>query len=145
MPFEELKIGKGRVLKNGKQLAIISIGHIGNEAVKACMALEQEGITATHVDIRFLKPLDKELLISIFEKHDHVITVEDGTISGGLGSAVIELMNAEGFKLNVARLGIPDRFIEHGTQQQLWHECGYDAEGIFAQAIKMTGKLKIEV
>jgi len=144
-PFEELKIGKGRVLKNGKQLAIISIGHIGNEAVKACMALEQEGITATHVDIRFLKPLDKELLISIFEKHDHVITVEDGTISGGLGSAVIELMNAEGFKLNVARLGIPDRFIEHGTQQQLWHECGYDAEGIFAQAIKMTGKLKIEV
>jgi 1-deoxy-D-xylulose-5-phosphate synthase len=144
-PFEELKIGKGRVLKNGKQLAIISIGHIGNEAAKACKALEQEGITATHVDIRFLKPLDKELLISIFEKHDCVITVEDGTVNGGLGSAVIELMNAEGFKLNVARLGIPDRFIEHGTQQQLWHECGYDAEGIFTQAIKMTGKLKIEV
>ncbi len=144
-PFEELPVGKGRIIRHGEHLAIISIGHIGNEAAKACETLENEGINTTHADIRFLKPLDNDLLISLFKNHDQIITVEDGIINGGLGSAVIELMNEEGFKLNVTCLGIPDRFIEHGTQQQLWHECGYDAQGIVDRVLKMVGKIKIAI
>jgi 1-deoxy-D-xylulose-5-phosphate synthase len=144
-PFEELPIGKGRIIRQGKQLAIISIGHIGNEVSKACKALENEGINATHADIRFLKPLDNDLLINLFKNHDQIITVEDGTINGGLGSAVLELINDQGFKLNVSRLGIPDRFVGQGTQQQLWHECGYDAAGVFNRALSMVGKTKTAI
>jgi 1-deoxy-D-xylulose-5-phosphate synthase len=144
-PFAEIEIGKGRIIKEGKDLAIISIGHIGNEVVKACESLEKEGISVTHVDIRFLKPLDNLLLADIFEKFDQIITVEDGTTTGGLGSAVIELISDLGLNKNVVRLGIPDRFIEHGTQEHLWHECGYDAGGIVSTALKLTEKQKVEI
>jgi 1-deoxy-D-xylulose-5-phosphate synthase len=144
-PFEEIQIGKGRIIKEGRDLAIISIGDIGNEVVKACEMLEKEGLSATQVDIRFLKPLDHLLLAGVFKKFEQIITVEDGTTTGGLGSAVIELMNDLGFKKNVVRLGIPDRFIEHGAQQQLWQECGYDAGGIVSTALKLTEKQKVEI
>lgn len=144
-PFSALEIGKGRIIREGKDLAIISLGPIGNEVVKACESLEKKGINATHADIRFLKPIDKELLTEIFRTFESIITVEDGAITGGLGSAVIELMNDLGFKRNIVRLGIPDRFIEHGSQHQLWSECGYDAAGILSAALKLTGKLKVEI
>jgi len=128
--FTELEIGKGRQVREGRDIAIITIGHIGNEAVKACNELEKSGISAAHFDIRFLKPLDKELLHQVFSEFKDVITVEDGTILGGLGTAVIEFMSDQHYQATVTRLGIPDKFIEQGSQQELWRECGYDAEGI---------------
>jgi 1-deoxy-D-xylulose-5-phosphate synthase len=94
------------------------------------------------VDIRFLKPLDNDLLINIFRDYSNIVTVEDGTIKGGLGSAVIELMNKEGFNSTVVSLGIPDKFIEHGTQRQLWNDCGYDAVGIENIVLRLIKKIK---
>ncbi len=128
--FKEIEIGKGRQIKAGKGVAILSIGHIGNEAVKACKTLEVENINPAHYDMRFLKPLDEELLHTVFSKFNKIITVEDGTIIGGLGSAVIEFMVENNYHASVVRLGIPDRFIGQAPQEKLWHECGYDAVGI---------------
>ncbi|NCC72042.1 MAG: 1-deoxy-D-xylulose-5-phosphate synthase [Sphingobacteriia bacterium] len=136
-PFEELEIGKGRIIREGKDLAVITIGHIGNEAAKACATLDEQGITTTHIDIRFLKPIDHSLLKDILTHFDHIITVEDGVITGGLGSALDELATDMGIHSQIVRLGIPDRFIEQGSQEQLWHECGYDAEGIVSTALSL--------
>lgn len=133
-PFSELEIGKGRQLKNGSDLAILSIGPIGNQVSKAISILEKEQLSIAHFDMRFLKPIDKMMLKSIFSKFDKVITVEDASIVGGLGSAVIEYMNDNSYKARVVRLGIPDRFVDHGSQEELYKECGYDAEGIVLAA-----------
>lgn len=129
-PFREIETGRGQQLKEGSDLAILSLGPIGNEASKAILMLENEHISAAHYDMRFLKPLDNILLKSIFSKFDRIITLEDASVVGGLGSAVIEYMNDNSYKAKVIRLGIPDRFVDHGTQEELYHECGYDAEGI---------------
>ena len=137
VPFEELPIGKGRKVRDGADVAIISIGHIGNEAVKAADTLAREGITPAIYDMLFLKPLDDALLRDVFNDFDKVIAVEDGAVTGGLGSAVIEFMTAHNHHAKVVRLGIPDRFIGQGSQQELWKECGYDAEGIAAAVRNM--------
>ena len=129
-PFEALPVGKGRKICEGQKIAVLSMGHIGNEVVKACNALEKEPVNPAHYDIRFLKPLDTELLHEVMQKFDRIITVEDGAVAGGLGSAVLEFISDHNYQVRVVRLGIPDRFIEQGSQEQLWHECGYDAEGI---------------
>ena len=129
-PFSEIEIGKGQQLKGGSDLAILSIGPIGYEASKAIEMLEKENISVAHYDMRFLKPLDNMLLKSVFSKFDKIITVEDASIVGGLGSAVIEYMNDNSYKAKVLRLGIPDRFVDHGTQEELYRECGFDAHGI---------------
>ena len=134
-PFKELEIGKGRMIRDGKLAAIISIGNVGNDAVKACEILEKEGIPVALFDMRFLKPIDESLLHDVFRKFDKIITLEDGTVVGGLGSAVIEFMSDHGYKARIQRLGIPDHFIEQGTIAELHHECGYDVEGIIS-AIK---------
>ena len=133
-PMRELEVGIGRKLRDGKDLAIITIGHTGNFAAEACIALEKEGISAAHFDMRFLKPLDEALLEEVLGRFTKIITVEDGTVIGGLGSAVLEFQADRGFKSIVRRLGIPDRFILHGTQAELRHECGFDTEGIIAAA-----------
>ena len=112
----------------------LPLGPIGNEATKAIEVLEKEQISVAHYDMRFLKPLDNMLLKSIFSKFDKIITVEDASIVGGLGSAVIEYMNDNSYKAKVLRLGIPDRFVDHGTQEELYRECGFDAQGIVAAA-----------
>jgi 1-deoxy-D-xylulose-5-phosphate synthase len=130
LPFEEIKAGKGRKIRDGKDVAIISIGHIGNEAVTATERLSAEGISAAHYDIRYLKPVDEGLLHEIFTQFNKIITVEDGTIIGGLGSAVLEFMADHNYSAQVIRLGIPDRFIEQGSVGELWRQCGYDAVGI---------------
>lgn len=130
LPFEELPIGKGRKVRDGAGVAIVSIGHIGNEAVKAAEILSEEGIAPAVYDMRFLKPLDETLLQEVFRDFDKVVTVEDGTITGGLGSAVTEFMTDNRYGGKVVRLGIPDRFVGQGTQPELWNECGYDAQGI---------------
>lgn len=127
-PFRELEIGKGRCLIEGEKLAIISIGAIGNVAKKVVDSLENRLVAL--YDMRFLKPLDEELLHQIFRKFSQVITLEDGCITGGLGSAVSEFMTDHQYQASLKRLGIPDKFIEHGTQQQLYQECGFDAKGI---------------
>ena len=137
-PLELIPVGKGRKLKDGDDLAILSIGHIGNIATKAVQKLEAEGMSVAHYDMRFVKPLDEELLHEIFTHHTKVITVEDGCIQGGFGSAVLEFMADNGYSAQVKRLGIPDRYIEHGTQPELWKECGYDEEGIFNEAFSLV-------
>jgi 1-deoxy-D-xylulose-5-phosphate synthase len=131
-PMKQLEPGKGRQLREGKDLAIITIGHTGNHASLACDELEKQGISAAHYDMRFLKPLDEQLLHEALKTHSHIITVEDGTVNGGLGSAILEFQAAGGYRNTIRRLGIPDRFIGHGTQEELYRECGYDAGGIIA-------------
>jgi len=129
-PFTALEVGKGRKICDGEDVALISIGHIGNEAVKACFTLNQEGIFPAHYDLRFVKPLDKELLHEVFSKFKKIVTIEDGCLQGGMGSAVLEFMADHGYQASVVRLGIPDTVVEHGEQQELWALCGYDSSGI---------------
>ncbi|MET3125975.1 1-deoxy-D-xylulose-5-phosphate synthase [Arcicella rosea] len=133
--FEKMEIGKGRKIKDGESVAILTIGHIGNYAVQACEALANEGINPAHYDMRFVKPLDETMLHEIFQNYDKVITVEDGCIQGGFGTAVAEFMLDNNYAAQIKRLGIPDRIVEHGEQLELHHECGFDPEGI-AEAVR---------
>lgn len=130
-PFEEIPIGKGRCLKEGKDIALLSIGPIGNTAAKAIQKYEQStGQTVAHYDMRFVKPLDTEILDYVGQTFSRIITVEDGAINGGFGSAVLEFMADGGYTPHVTRIGIPDHFVEHGKVEQLHHLCGMDEEGI---------------
>lgn len=139
-PFKKIAIGTGRKVKTGSDVAILSIGHIGNEAMKAAGRLEDENISAAVYDMRFVKPIDEMLLHEVFGKHDKVITVEDGSIQGGFGSAVLEFMADNGYKADIVRLGIPDRIVEHGSQEQLYAECQYDADSIIREAHRLTSE-----
>jgi 1-deoxy-D-xylulose-5-phosphate synthase len=129
-PMTSLPIGKGRMISDGSEVAILSIGHPGNHVIKACLALAKEGIKPAHFDMRFVKPLDAVLLHEIFSRFKKIITVEDGSIMGGFGSAVLEFMAHHNYNSSIKMLGIPDEFIEHGTQRQLYKVCGFDADGI---------------
>jgi len=135
-PFQKLNIGKGRVLRQGNEIALLTIGHIGNMAAKAAEMLEADGISIYHADMRFAKPLDIGILKHVGENFKAVITVEDGCLPGGFGSAILEWLNDNGYSTKVVRLGIPDSFIEHGTQQQLYADCGYDIDNIYQTAKK---------
>jgi 1-deoxy-D-xylulose-5-phosphate synthase len=137
-PLKPIKVGKGRKICDGEEVAILSIGHIGNEAVKATAELNAEGYYPAHYDLRFVKPLDEALLHEVFTKFSKVITVEDGCLEGGMGSAVLEFMADNNYQSQVVRLGIPDQIIEHGEQPELWAECGYDA-GSIAAKVKNLG------
>jgi 1-deoxy-D-xylulose-5-phosphate synthase len=134
-PMREIPIGQGRIVKEGEEVAILTIGHIGNYAVTASEILEKDGLNPAHYDMRFVKPLDESLLHEVFGKFKKVITVEDGCLMGGFGSAVLEWMVDNGYSAQVRRLGIPDAVIEHGEQIELHRECGFDPEGI-AQAVR---------
>jgi 1-deoxy-D-xylulose-5-phosphate synthase len=136
-PFTRLEIGKGRKVKEGSDVAILSIGHAGNLVTKAISSLEAEGINAAHYDLRFVKPIDETLLHEVFSRFTRVITVEDGCVMGGMGSAVLEFMGDHGYSARVVRLGIPDRFIEHGEQPELYEECGFSPKAIAASAIEI--------
>ena len=128
--FEEVPVGKGRKLRKGEDVAILSVGAIGTEAVKALDHLNKKGVLIAHYDMRYIKPLDDVMLHEVFSKFKSVITLEDGVIQGGFGSAVIEWMMEHGYNTKVTRMGIEDKWIEHGTQAELYTECGYDAEAI---------------
>jgi 1-deoxy-D-xylulose-5-phosphate synthase len=143
-PLQKLEIGKGQKIKDGEEVVILTIGHIGNYAVIACEMLEKEGINAAHYDLRFVKPLDKVLLHEVFQKFNKVITIEDGCVQGGMGSAVLEFMADNGYSAKLKRLGIPDRIVEHGEQLELHHECGFDPEGI-AEAVRQLKSTEIFV
>jgi 1-deoxy-D-xylulose-5-phosphate synthase len=129
-PFSAIEIGKARLVSKGKDLAVLTLGLAGRLAAEALAKLEAENIHAEHWDMRFAKPLDEACLHDVFQRFDTIITIEDGVLSGGFGSAVIEFMCDHGYRANVKRLGVPDQFIDHGTQAELYKECGFDAEGI---------------
>ena len=143
-PFEEITIGKGRKLKDGKIIAILSFGHPGNFVAAAIRDLKTDGIIPAHYDMRFAKPLDEALLHDALSKYAKIITVEDGTVIGGFGSAVAEFILQHGYKNELKILGIPDRIVEHGTLKELHHECAYDAPAI-ANAVKEMMKEKVNV
>lgn len=142
-PMQRIEIGKGRMIKDGEDVAILTIGHPGNFAVQATKQLLTEGLDPAHYDMRFAKPLDEELLHIIARKFNKVITVEDGTIVGGFGSAVLEFFAANNYTPEVKMLGIPDAIIEHGKPEELHRECGYDAQGI-AEAVRVMVSRKVE-
>jgi 1-deoxy-D-xylulose-5-phosphate synthase len=141
-PFKKLETGKGEKIREGKDIAILSIGHPGNFVIEACKELSQKGIEAAHYNMRFLKPIDEDILHEVFKKFDKVITVEDGTVIGGLGSAVIEFMNDNGYKATVKRLGVPDKFIEQGSPEELMRLCGYDTDGIISAVFELYNLTK---
>jgi len=137
-PLEEIQVGKGRKIRDGEDLAILTLGHVGNYAVEACEILTKQDIFAAHYDLRFAKPLDEGMLHEVFQKYDRILTVEDGCLPGGVGSAILEFMAEHGYAARVKRLGIPDRVIEHGEPHELHHECGFDAAGIVRAAQEMV-------
>jgi 1-deoxy-D-xylulose-5-phosphate synthase len=144
-PFEAIPVGKGRKLRGGEKVAILTIGHPGNFAVEACDKLATEGIYPAHYDMRFVKPLDATLLHEIFYEFKTIITVEDGCLQGGFGSAVAEFMIDNHYTAQIVRLGIPDRFIEHGEQKELYRECNFDAQAIMeATRVFFNEKVKLE-
>lgn len=136
-PFRKIQMGTGRKLRSGDELAILTLGHIGNFASEACDRLAKQDVHAGHYDMRFVKPLDEKLLHKIFRKYSKIITVEDGSIQGGFGSAILEFMAENDYHCSVKRLGIPDRIVEHGEQAELYRECGFDEEAICAAALQM--------
>ncbi len=142
--MKEIEIGKGRKLKDGKDVAILSFGHPGNFAAAAIRELKNDGLNPAHYDIRFARPLDEELLHEACSRYEKILTVEDGTVKGGVGSAILEFMAEHGYKNEVRILGIPDRLVEHGTPKELHRECGYDAQGI-ADAVREMMKERITV
>ncbi len=138
--FQKIKIGTGRKISSGEDVAILTIGHPGNFAQEAIAKLKDSSASIAHYDMRFVKPLDETLLHEIFSKFDKIITVEDGCLMGGFGSAVIEFMADQKYSAEIIRLGIPDKYIHHGTQKELWEDCGFDTNAIL-QTVKSMLKL----
>ena len=137
-----MEIGRGITLRGGKDVAVLAIGTVTNDALKAAVQAEEEGISAEVVSLRFAKPLDTAILHDIGRRFRRIITVEDGTVEGGVGSAVAEFISANGYTAEVVRLGIPDTFIHHGTIAELKRICGYDTEGILTAIRKAAGREK---
>ncbi len=140
-PMEKVEIGTGRKICDGQEIAILTIGHPGNFAVAACKMLATEDFYPAHYDMRFIKPLDEEMLHEVAQRYSKIITVEDGTIVGGFGSAILEFMAEHKYTPEVKMLGIPDRIVEHGKPEELHRECGYDAKAI-AQAVREMAGMK---
>lgn len=139
-PMKEIPVGSGRVICEGEGVAILTIGHIGNYAVSACEILEKEELHPAHYDMRFVKPLDEEMLHQVFKKFKKIITVEDGCLMGGFGTAILEFMAENNYQAQVRRLGIPDKIIEHGQQIELQKECNFDPEGIVRAVRSLVNK-----
>ena len=138
-PFEQIAVGTGRKLRDGNRLAFLTIGPIGVKVERVCEQLEKLHIEAAHYDMRFAKPIDENILHEVFTKFDRVITIEEGTIIGGMGSAVVEFMATHGYSCRVVRLGIPDKFVDHGTQVDLYREVGINMSNIKSVALELVG------
>lgn len=135
-PLEEVPVGKGRKLKDGTDVAVLTLGPIGNVAARAIERAGKDArLSVAHYDLRFLKPLDEELLHEVGRNFRRIVTVEDGVIQGGMGSAVLEFMSDHGYKPDVRRIGVPDRFVEHGTVAELYRLCEMDEDSIYKQLI----------
>ena len=139
-PLQEIKIGTGRIVKEGEEIAILSFGHPGNFVVKAQEQFEKEGLNIAHYDLRFVKPLDEKLLHTIFQKFNKIITIEDGCVQGGFGSSILEFMAKNDYQASVKILGIPDAFIHHGTQDELYNDCNYDEKAIVKSVCQLLEK-----
>jgi 1-deoxy-D-xylulose-5-phosphate synthase len=142
-PFNELTIGEGKIINDGDEIAILSLGHTGNFVIEAKNDFIQMGLSIAHYDMRFAKPLDENLLHKTFKKFDKIITIEDGCLQGGFGSAILEFMADNSYKAEIIRLGIPDEFINHGTQEELRNECGFDKKSIVSAVKKLTVSKKV--
>ncbi|MEA3494629.1 MAG: 1-deoxy-D-xylulose-5-phosphate synthase [Bacteroidota bacterium] len=140
-PMKKLQIGKGQMINDGDDIAILSIGHVGNNVIEAVNKLKKENISVAHYDMRFVKPIDEELLHKIAKKHNKIITVENGSLSGGFGSTVLEFLSNNNYTTKVKRLGIPDKFIDHGTIPELQNICGFNTKGII-DSVKEIIKIK---
>lgn len=141
-PFREIEIGRARMVRSGKDIALLTIGNAGNLALDALEKLEAENIEVEHWDMRFVKPVDEACLHAVFKNFKKVLVVEDGVLAGGFGSAVIEFMTDNGYQASLKRLGVNDSFVEHGTQKELYQECGYDAESIY-KALKVMADKRV--
>jgi 1-deoxy-D-xylulose-5-phosphate synthase len=139
-PFEEIPVGKARLISEGSDLAVLSLGHPGNDVASVISELEKESASIAHYDMRFAAPLDTEVLHGVFRKFKKILTVEDGILKGGFGSAVIEFMCDNLYSSDVRRLGVPDYFVEQGSPEELYRECGFDKEGIKKTIREMLGK-----
>ena len=142
--MKEIKVGTGRKINSGNDIAVLTIGHPGNFAQEAIKDLKDSGASVAHYDMRFVKPIDETMLHEVFTKFNKVITVEDGCLMGGFGSAVIEFMADQKYTAEVVRLGIPDAYIQHGTQQELWEECGFDKNAIVKAIKEMLNIASVE-
>jgi 1-deoxy-D-xylulose-5-phosphate synthase len=138
-PLEPIRIGQGRLVQDGTGVAILTLGHIGNYVEEAQRFLTPDGLHPAHYDMRFVKPLDEAMLHEVFTSFSKIVTVEDGCLQGGFGSAILEFAADHGYHGQVKRLGIPDRVVEHGEQLELHHECGFDPEGIAAAVRELVG------
>lgn len=138
-PFETLPVGRGRRLREGSDVALVTIGTVGNDAARAAVRAAERGVSVAHYDLRFVRPLDEELLREVGSRFRRVVTVEDGALRGGVGEAVTAFFNAAGYEVAVRRLGVGDRWVEHGTPAQLHALCGYDEEGILAALLDLAG------
>ena len=143
-PITGIIVGKGRKLKDGRDIAILSLGHPGNFATAAIRELRSEGIDPAHYDMRFVKPLTRNSCTKVFHKFDRILTVEDGTVVGGFGSAILEFQAEHHYHACVKILGIPDRIIEHGTLKELQRECAFDTPAI-ARAVREMMKDLVQV
>lgn len=137
-PFKKIRIGEARMVKPGKDVAMLTIGYAGMLAQEALSRLEEENIEVEHWDMRFVKPLDSNCLHGIFRHFKKIVVVEDGVLLGGFGSAVVEFMADNGYQADVKRLGVPDNFVDHGTPAELYKECGYDAEAVYTAVKSMV-------
>ncbi|MEO9257650.1 MAG: 1-deoxy-D-xylulose-5-phosphate synthase, partial [Crocinitomicaceae bacterium] len=142
-PLKAIPVGRGRKVSSGEDLAILTIGPVGNFAQEAIKQLADSGASIAHYDMRFVKPIDDVLLHEVFSKFDKIITVEDGCLMGGMGSAVLEFMADNHYNASVTRLGIPDTFIHHGTQDELYKECGFDTLSIVKKVAQIL-QLKLK-
>ncbi|MCQ2203007.1 MAG: 1-deoxy-D-xylulose-5-phosphate synthase [Bacteroidales bacterium] len=138
-PMEEVAVGRGRKISEGNDVAVLTLGPLGVRAQNVARKLKDEGIGVEHYDMRFAKPLDTAILDDVMKRYDYIVTIEDGSIKGGFGAAIVEYANEKGYKGEINVLGIPDRFIEHGTVAELHQECGLDEEGIRKALIKKKG------
>ncbi len=143
--FQKIKVGTGRKVTTGNDIAILTIGHPGNFAQKAIDELKESGASIAHYDMRFVKPIDEIMLHEVFSKFNKIITVEDGCLMGGFGSAVIEFMSDQKYSAEIVRLGIKDEYIHHGTQEELWEDAGFDANSIVKTVIEMLQLKEINI
>jgi 1-deoxy-D-xylulose-5-phosphate synthase len=140
--MKPIKVGTGRKLTSGEDVAILTLGHPGNFAQDAIASLKEFGASVAHYDMRFVKPIDENMLHEVFSKFDKIITVEDGCLMGGFGTAVLEFMADQKYTAEVIRLGIPDEFIHHGTQKELYEDAGFDTKSIVRTVLEMMPELK---